>query len=400
MKSFMPRLVALLSAFVFVFSSVALAASEDEGKLVYIEMYVDRNYDNIEIKLNDRNAIDDSRKYLSSGNSGGFYYRLFEIDEGDYEVSGPYYYKILENGTAALLAIEESRQGASLEIPDKIGNLTVSRLGLDLDHGTMIYGTDGFLSRRVKSVKIPSSVTSIGYGMLGDSLKSISYPEGIEEISSTSRFGGTPIAKVSLPKSLKSIGAVAFANSYSKKLSIPASVENIGFGAFMGSNFRSMTIPGSAAKLGDFLFASSALSSITLKEGVSEITKGMFLGCKYLSKISIPETVKSIGDYAFQDCSKLSEVRFKAGSISSIPYAAFRRCVALKQISIPSGVSEINADAFYGCSKLSKVTLPESISLIGEDAFSACSAKIVFVAKEGSFAYNWAIENGFKVKTK
>ncbi len=93
--------------------------------------------------------------------------------------------------------------------------------------------------------------------------------------------------------------------------------------------------------------------------------------------IVVPSTlggcpVTSIGDYAFNCCSCLTDVTLP-DNLTTIGWGAFERCDSLKRIEIPDGVTDIDGSAFWGCEGLTSVSLPESITNIGYHAFGSCT---------------------------
>ena len=115
---------------------------------------------------------------------------------------------------------------------------------------------------------------------------------------------------------------------------------------------------------------------------VTQIGDYAFYDCSSLTEVVIPEGITSIGNAAFAGCSALTEVVIPEG-VTSIGYEAFSGCSALESVVIPEGVTSIGDKTFYDCSSLTKVVIPESVTEIGEWAFSDCSALTEVVIPEG-----------------
>ena len=98
----------------------------------------------------------------------------------------------------------------------------------------------------------------------------------------------------------------------------------------------------------------------------------MFSSCSSLTNITIPDSVTSIGGYAFSDCSSLTNITIP-DSVTSIGEGAFYGCSGLTSITIPEGVTSIGYVTFEGCENLSTLTIPDSIEYVGYEAFTACS---------------------------
>lgn len=104
----------------------------------------------------------------------------------------------------------------------------------------------------------------------------------------------TELTSVSLPGSLKSIGAYAFRGCSSlKSVVIPDSVTSIGEGAF---------------------YRCTALATATVSNSVSRISYGTFMSCENLISVTIPNSVKSIGEKAFYNCGSLTDVYYKGST--------------------------------------------------------------------------------------
>lgn len=121
------------------------------------------------------------------------------------------------------------------------------------------------------------------------------------------------------------------------------------------------------------MFEGWQITSIVLPESLTSIGLYAFTGCTRLTSITIPESVTRIREGAFQDCSRLSSVLLPE-SVTSIDSNVFSGCSSLTGLTLPSTLTKISANLFYGCSGLSSIVLPESVTRIGYSAFQGCSS--------------------------
>ena len=136
----------------------------------------------------------------------------------------------------------------------------------------------------------------------------------------------------------------------------------------------SIEIPNTITSIGNYAFnGCQSLTNISLPNSVISIGDKAFMGCFDLSSITIPNSVTSIGKYAFSDCESLTNVNLP-NSITTIQRGTFYCCYSLNSITIPSSVTSIESSVFYECVNLKSITIPNSVTSIGDDAFSDCSA--------------------------
>ena len=231
--------------------------------------------------------------------------------------------------------------------------------------------------------------------------------EGTEVICDGAFRGCDSLQSVTIPNSVTKIGDRAFSACFSlQSVTIPNSVTKIGDGAFYGCNICfficnstyfqnddvclfnkdktaivsrikdciNYIIPNSVTSIGDYAFYNcKSLQSITIPNSVTSIGDEAFSCCTSLRSITIPNSVISIGDYAFSSCESLQSVTIP-NSVTKIGDYAFSWCKSLQSITIPNSVTKIGDYAFSDCESLQSITIPNSVTSIGDRAFYSCKS--------------------------
>ena len=138
--------------------------------------------------------------------------------------------------------------------------------------------------------------------------------------------------------------------------------------------FAAYTIPDSVTSIGRYAFyGCTSLTSVTIPGSVTSIGVYAFDSCASLISVTIPDGVTSIGDSAFDYCTSLTSVTIP-GSVTSIGDSVFYHCTSLASVTIPDSVTSIGRYAFAYCKSLTSVAIPDGVTSIGEKAFSQCTS--------------------------
>ena len=126
-------------------------------------------------------------------------------------------------------------------------------------------------------------------------------------------------------------------------------------------------IYGRYLRLGD-----EEITTPKIPDSVTSIGDFAFIGCSHFTSVTIPNTVTRIGEYAFDSCSGLKSVSIP-GSVTTIDDFPFNECKGLTSLTISNGVQSIGRFAFGSCTGITSLSIPNSVTSIGNDAFAGCT---------------------------
>lgn len=237
---------------------------------------------------------------------------------------------------------------------------------------------------KLESIEIPDSVTEIGSYAFKEcsELTSVKLSKGLTTLEKGAFFDCKKLDSIYIPKSLSLIYSYStpsdqvFQYCPLSEIEFEEGIEKIPNSMFIGSSIKSITIPGTVTKIGQYAFYDcDSLESVTISDSVTEIEAYAFGKCELLSSVKWSQKLSTLGEGAFYGCAKLKSI-YVPKSLVSISvrgwYGAFSGC-PLSTITFEEGIEEIPDNLFY-YADIESITIPDSVTKIGQAAFSNCSA--------------------------
>lgn len=337
------------------------------------------------------------------------------LDAGEVVIDGLLY--VYDNLTKTAILTKCVNPDSEVVIPESITaegqTYSVTSIG---NHA--FYGCS-----RLRSLKIPTSVSQIGY-VIFDPFSSINIAIHIYDIESWCNIDFDPnsdilnygdlylgdelISDLEIPNGTKLINDYAFENCRSiNSLAIPNSVTSIGKSAFNNCrNLNTVYIGNGVEKICDNAFTQCySLTSVKIPNSVNSIGDYAYYGCKKVTSLTIGNSVTEIGTHAFTGCIEMKKVTFSDSDktlcfkdtkstfydcpIETLYLGRYIPCdestslfgTKIKSLIIGNSVTSIGSSAFNNCTGLKEVTIGNSVTSIGNFAFEECSSVVKLVSK-------------------
>ena len=326
---------------------------------------------------------------FSSGHDGGDIIQVPQMKQEPSQASrltddgyfdGLLYYKITSNSTNEVAVVKAESSAIDVTIP--------SQVIIDGKTYTCTRIEDNAFKelKRLTSVTIPNSITTIGEKSFSGCrcLTSVAIPNSVTSIGGYAFQDCSGLTSVHI-SDLNAWCRIVFFNFASNPLSKAAHL------FLSGKEINNLVIPNSVTSIGNYAFSHcSELTSVTIPNSVTSIGSCAFNECSGLTTVIIPNSVTSIGWGAFLYCRRLTSITIPY-SVKNIDDYTFYNCSSLTSVTIPNSVTSIGSETFRGCRALASVTIPNSVTSIGSMAFYECENLLEVVS---------LIENPFKIDTE
>lgn len=315
------------------------------------------------------------------------------IDEGKCGINT--YYVLDSNGTLTISGKGKVTNNNWIDFKEQIKKVIIEEGVINIPFKSF-YGCSNLIE-----ASMANSVQEMGSSAFRDcvALEEITFSKKIKVIPDYAFQKCTNLQKIIIPDNVKEIqDEVFYGCTKLKDIQMSKKIENVKKGAFINTAF----FKNDDNWKNGVLYCDSVLVSsntdvsrnVTVREGTRVIAAEAFENSR-LSKVILPESMITIGDYAFYYCKLLQEIVAEPGlryieeyafngdsllskvqlpdTVEKIERAAFAECERIVNFNTPSHLTKIGNEAFVGCGSLESFTIPKSVSIIGDRCFDNCN---------------------------
>ena len=223
------------------------------------------------------------------------------------------------------------------------------------------------------------SPSTVPWAEFRDQIKSVKMDDKLTHLGDFAFYGCSNLTTVKFPNHYQGEGDYKF--------------ESIGSNAFSSClSLTKIVLPQDLKTIGYSAFINcTSLKSVSFNGALTEIGNNAFEYCTALKSLVFPKSLKRIGNFAFDSCANLSSVKFSEG-LTEIGVAAFEFCEALSSVTLPNSLVSLKDGAFFLCTSLTDVTLPKNVKNVGGNVFGECHAlKRVVCRSSKAYIYRYWI---------
>ncbi len=368
----MKKIHYLFIVIVCIFFSIYLTSCNSNKIASPTNIQIDENNNLIWDKVNDARSYDIKFKYIDDGTeeiaqTRKVLYSLDNLKEGDYDISisaisgtkaknsdfseAIHFHKYYETGCVYTLINNNSeyaitkvgKANGTFVIEDYYRTKAVTQIAESAFKG----------STKVEGITIGANVEKIGDNAFYNcpKLANIVLPESVREIGESVFQRCRALTSIKIPKSLTTLPDYTFAYCRGlEKVELPDTIEEIGESCFQDC---------------------SSIKEIVIPNSVLNIKSDAFAACSSLEKVTFGDKLESIGSNAFKSCTALTEIHFsEQKNLKTIGMSAFENCISLVNIDLPDGLESVSSSCFYEAEALETVTIPDSVTAVGDLAFA------------------------------
>ena len=222
-------------------------------------------------------------------------------------------------------------------------------------------------------------------------LSSVALPTTVTSLGEMAFSGCSNLTSITGYTNVTSYGKEALASTKITSWNFPSGTTTISEGLFWHTNLSDgVTIPNTVTTIGDKAFNCSYLPSISIPSSVQTIGRLAFNYCNFTT-LTIPNTVTTINEYLASNCHNLTTVTLpNNSSVTTIPKEAFSECDKLTTVNYYNNITEIGDKAFYKCESLTSFTVKTNVTKVGANFLNASGVtSITFEVTSG-----WKEKNG------